>query len=175
MKWYWILIPTRWRTSKLWIRWFSSLRWKIWLLWKDFTAVTEITASSWGLGLLKWRETGLAASVWISMRSSRKHVDKTGMKLTENFHENLSFRSRRQFLYLSTTLLASRFPSLSVYTGQYGGLCAKVVEPLLCVHEMLGSNIGHDVWFTNTIFSEIYGDHHLSNIVPWINIRKSIL
>lgn len=37
---------------------------------------------------------------------------------------------------------------------RYGDLSGEVVHTWLCVHEVLGSNPGRDVWFTN-VFSGV--------------------
>lgn len=36
-------------------------------------------------------------------------------------------------------------------------LCGKVVKLLVCVHEVMGLNLGCDVWFTRTFFWDVWG------------------
>lgn len=37
-----------------------------------------------------------------------------------------------------------------------------MVKPWLCVHELVGSSLGRDVWFTNVLFRRSLGHHRLS-------------
>lgn len=57
----------------------------------------------------------------------------------------------------------------SLFFFQLGDLHDEAVEPLLCVQELMGSDLGYNPYFTSAFFWETFGDHHLSYTFSALN------